>query len=255
MRPTAPDPETPSQVIPRPPVTRPGGPAPWASLDPSLRRGLTVAQVVDRLSRAGWTGPEPPATETAVDVFDGPLADGSLRRSAVLVGLFDEDGEARVLLTRRSTRLRSHRGEISFPGGRMEPGEDPVTAAFREAFEEVGLDPATARPVGWLHPVLTFVSNSVVTPVVAVLDPPPSALVPNPDEVDRAFDVPLAHLLADGVYQEEYWTVPGRRGRLSADGSYPIRFFGVAGETVWGATGRMLYQLLCVALGLDPSGA
>jgi len=202
-----------------------------------------------------------------VPVQDGPLAVRPFRRSAVLVGLFEEAGEARVLLTRRSAGLRSHRGEVSFPGGGIDPDEDPVSAARREADEEVALDPATVRPAGWLRPVLTFVSNSLVIPVVGVVDPAPTDLVPSPVEVDRVFDASLADLAADGCYHEEWWSLADRpvptpyldgaagappAGLRPTDGAYPIRFFDVAGETVWGATGRMLYELLCVALGLDP---
>ncbi len=255
MRPSSPDPDTPPQVIPRPETARPGGPAPWTDLAPAARRGLTVARVLDRLDRAGWTGPEPPPANLAVEVPDGAPPVDAFRQSAVLVALFEEAGEARVLLTRRSSRLRSHRGEVSFPGGGTEPGEGPVAAALREAHEEVGLDPAAVRPVGWLRPVLTFVSNALVVPVVGVLDRPPSDLVPSPTEVDRIFDTALADLTADRTYHEEWWSFPGRPGRgADGHGAYPIRFFQVAGETVWGATGRMLYELLCVALGADPTG-
>ena len=253
MRPSSPDPDSPPQVIPRPPAARPGAPAPWAALDPADRRGLSVARVVAALDRVGWTGPVPPSADAAVEVFDGPPPEQAVRRAAVLVALFEEAGEARVVLTRRSATLRSHRGEVSFPGGGVDPGEDAVAAATREAFEEIALDPAAVRPVGWLRPVLTFVTNRQVTPVVAVLDRPPDALVPSPTEVERAFDVALADLVADGAYHEERWIFPGRLGRGSADGSYPVRFFDVAGEIVWGATGRLLYELVCIALGVAPA--
>jgi 8-oxo-dGTP pyrophosphatase MutT (NUDIX family) len=253
MRPSSPDPDSPPQVIPRPASNRAGASAPWAALDPAERRGLSVARVIAALDRVGWTGPIPPPAEAAVEVFDGPLPERAVRRAAVLVALFEEAGEARVVLTRRAATLRSHRGEVSFPGGGIDPGEDAVAAATREAFEEVALDPVAVRPVGWLRPVLTFVTNSQVTPVVAVLDQPPDALVPNPTEVERAFDVALADLVADGVFHEERWSVPGRPVPASADGSFPVCFFDLAGETVWGATARMLVELLCVVLDLDPT--
>ena len=78
--------------------------------------------------------------------------------------------------------------------------------------------------------------------------------MPNPAEVARVFDVPLADLAADGVFHEERWTVPGRPVPGSADGSFPVWFFDVAGETVWGATARMLVELLCLVLGVAPPG-
>ncbi len=129
--------------------------------------------------------------------------------SAVLVALFEEAGEARTVLTRRSSGLRAHAGEVSFPGGRIDPGESPLEAARREAAEEVGLDPAAVRPAGWLRPLATFSSMSLIVPVVAVLDRRPS-LSANEAEVARVFDVALADLVADGAFSEERWTVPGR---------------------------------------------
>lgn len=158
--------------------------------------------------------------------------------AAVLVALFEEQGEARVLLTRRAEHLRTHRGQVSFPGGRIEAGEDAVAGALREAAEEVGLDPGSARPVALLPLGFAFSSGDPITPVVAFLDARPR-LVPNPDEVARAFDASLAELAAS--YWSERWTEPGAR-------PFPMHFFRVAGETVWGATARMLAGLLADVL-------
>ncbi len=129
----------------------------------------------------------------------------------MLVPLFEEAGETRVVLTVRSDRLRSHQGEVAFPGGRLEPGEGVVAAALREATEEVSLDPSLVTVIGQLTAMPTVSSNTVMTPVVGALARRP-VLQPNPAEVDRVFDVALADLLADGVFHEEWWTVPGRLG-------------------------------------------
>lgn len=219
-------------MIPRPATVEPGGPPPWAP-----RTGITVGAVLDALGRAGRLladRPHPaavgvPATEPAA-VVAAP--------SAVLVALFEEEGEARVVLTRRSTRLRTHRGQVSFPGGRIEPGEGPVAAALREAEEEVDLDPGAVRPVGLLQLAFAFSSGVQITPVVGELAGRP-ALRPNPAEVDRVFDVALSDLAAH--FSEERWHEPGVP-------PFPMYFFDVAGETVWGATARMLVDLLSVAL-------
>ncbi|MGH8981977.1 MAG: NUDIX hydrolase, partial [Acidimicrobiales bacterium] len=159
--------------------------------------------------------------------------------SAVLVALFEEEGEARVLLTRRAVTLRTHQGQVSFPGGRIEPGEDAVAAALREALEEIDLDPALARPLAFLPPASAFVSGTPITPVVATLDRRPGVLA-NPVEVARVFDVSLADLAA--AYTEERWSEPGLP-------PFSMYFFEVDGETVWGATARMLVDLLAVVLG------
>jgi 8-oxo-dGTP pyrophosphatase MutT (NUDIX family) len=170
----------------------------------------------------------------------------------VLVPLFEEEGEARVVLTVRSDRLRFHQGEVAFPGGRLDGDEGVVEGALREAAEEVGLDPGSVTVVAQLTAMPTISSDTVMTPVVATLAGRPS-LTANPDEVDRIFDVALSRLAADGVFHEEWWSVPGRAGATGVpDGEFPVWFFEVAGETVWGATARTLVELLCLVLGVTP---
>ena len=204
--------------------------------------------MVEALGRAGQSGP-PPAIGPAPEMVEAAAPTGGLADSAVLVALFEEHGETRVLLTRRSGELRSHTGQVSFPGGRVDPGETAVAAALREAAEEVALDPALVRPVGWLHPLTTFASGSHIVPVVGVLPGRPD-LVANPREVARIFDVGLWELAADGVFAEERWRIPERPMPGSADGSFAVRFFEVATETVWGATARLLTELLALAFGV-----
>lgn len=167
--------------------------------------------------------------------------------AGVLGVLFEEDGETRVVLTRRSTQLRTHQGQVSFPGGRLEEGEDASSAALREACEEVGLDSALVTTVGWLHPLMTMVSSSFILPVLGTVAARPR-LVPSPDEVERIFDVSLAELADPAIFHEEHWRIPGRAIAGSEDNSFPVWFFEVSGELIWGATARMLYELLSVVL-------
>jgi 8-oxo-dGTP pyrophosphatase MutT (NUDIX family) len=185
-----------------------------------------------------------------IEVLDGLDLSGRLRSSAVLICMFEEDGEARVVLTRRSTRLNNHRGEVSFPGGRVDVGESTTETALREAEEEVALDLSIVEVAAHLHPIVTLASSSLIQPVVAVLSRRP-VLVASPDEVERVFDVALAELLAPGVFHEERWRRPERPYPRSADGSFPLWFFEVAGEMIWGATGRLLVDLLCATLEVD----
>jgi 8-oxo-dGTP pyrophosphatase MutT (NUDIX family) len=223
-------------VIPRPPTAEPGGPPPWTP-----RRGITLEAVRNGLARSRRRlDDRPPPAPVGVPAVELPSVVAS--PSAVLVALFEEDGEVRVVLTRRSTTLRTHRGQVSFPGGRMEPGEDAVTAALREAHEEVGLEPSLPRPEGYLVRAFAFASGAPITPVVATLAERPS-LRPSPAEVDRVFDASLADLAA--VFTEELWTEPD----LPA---FPMYFFQVEGETVWGATARMIVDLLTVVLDGSP---
>lgn len=207
-------------------------------------------QIVPR--PANWSdGPAPPWTPGAATTFsrvldavpdhDGPLlpAFPEARHSAVLVLLHDGDEGPEVLLTRRSWELRHHRGEVSFPGGRMDPGEQPVDTALREAHEEVGLDPAEVEVRGELAHLNTVVSRSYIVPKVATIDHRPE-LVAHEAEVERVMWVPLRELTRPDTYRSEVWGTHGIERVL--------HFFHLDDETVWGATGHMLVDLLGRAL-------
>jgi 8-oxo-dGTP pyrophosphatase MutT (NUDIX family) len=152
---------------------------------------------------------------------------------AALLALFEECGDARVVLIRRAIALPTHPGEVALPGGRVEPGESMVDAALREASEEVGLAPEHVEVVGWLDRVVGATSGSVATPVVGVLGSRPR-LVAAPGEVEAVFDVALSDLMA--VYREERWDVPAP--------DQAMHFFELPEDTVWGMTARILHQLL-----------
>jgi len=243
----------PPQVIPRPTTWRPGEPAPWAHLPSAERQGITVDRVLAALEAQGQSGAIP--GDIASDRVLGPSilvneTQGPALRfinAAVLAVLFEEDGEARLVFTRRSTSLRSHRGEVSFPGGRLDSGEDPTSAALREAHEEVALRSADTTVVGWIHPVLTMVSGSLIMPVVATVPSRPE-LRASPDEVERIFDVALSELADPEIFHEERWSIPGREIPGSPDNSFAVWFFEVEGEMIWGATARMIHELLSIVL-------
>jgi len=243
----------PPQVIPRPATWRPGEAAPWAHLAPAVRRGIGVDRVVAALAALEQGGPVPP--DIGADRVLGPsiLINETVRpdvrfvNAAVLGVLFEEDGEARLVFTRRSTALRSHRGEVSFPGGRLDPGEDARTAALREAYEEVALSPTDVEVIGWIHPVLTMVSGSLIMPIIGTVPSRPH-LVASPDEVERVFDVSLAELADPSIFHEERWSIPGRQIPGSPDNSFAVWFFEVEGEMIWGATARMIHEILSVVL-------
>ena len=158
------------------------------------------------------------------------------RESAVLVPVFEEAGEAWMVLTRRAQHLRNHRGEVSFPGGRKDEGEALVDTATREAQEEIGLDPATVEIVGELDHLTTISSAAAIVPFVGILPGRPRALVANPDEVELVLTIPFSELLHDATYHEELWHLFGAERSMV--------FFDVVGDTIWGATARILHNFL-----------
>ena len=190
---------------------------------------LCVDEVLDGVRTRLHTG------EVASELADA-------RPSAVLALLADGPTGAEVLLTRRAMHLRNHRGEVSFPGGRLEAGETNEEAALREANEEVGLPLDEVEVIGRLQPLGTPVSRSWIVPVVARIERP-LPLVGHPGEVDRVLWVPLHDLTSPGTYQEEWWD--------SAPAKGAVLFFHLDDETVWGATARILHQLLRAAHGID----
>jgi 8-oxo-dGTP pyrophosphatase MutT (NUDIX family) len=240
------------QVIPEPDDIRRGAPAPWSELAPAQRTGFTLELVVNRLRASGRTFDISAIPGDPVEM--AAVADGAFqpitRKSAVLVALFEEDGETHVILTRRSFKLRSHRGEIALPGGRSDGQETPIQTALREAKEEVGLLTSTVEPVGWLSPIVTFASGSAIWPVIGVLEGRPT-LTADPAEVERVFTTSLAELVADEAFLEERWRRENVRPGVDQEGYFPIYFFQVPGDIVWGATARMLTELLCVVTGVE----
>jgi 8-oxo-dGTP pyrophosphatase MutT (NUDIX family) len=171
--------------------------------------------------------------------LEGLLPEAPMREAAVLVGLVSRATGWQVLLTRRTDALRHHGGQVSFPGGRVEPDDaSAVAAALRESQEEIGLDAAQASPVGFLDPLCTITGFRVV-PVVAIVD---AEYVPHPDpaEVAEVFEVPLDYVLDPGNLGFREIVVPqdGRPRRV-------LEFVerGEPRQRIWGATASILLNL------------
>lgn len=159
--------------------------------------------------------------------------------AAVLIALLQRPSGLTVLYTARSGTLRAHSGQVAFPGGKIDPGDaGPDAAALREAQEEVALDPSEARVIGFMPAYLTG-TNYVITPVVAVACPT-RPFVPNPAEVDAAFEVPIGWLADESSY-----------------GTFRIRRDGVehttwelhhGGFRIWGITANLTRRFRDLAL-------
>ncbi len=210
------------QRIPRPHAFRPGGPPPWADLAPDRRR-FTLAEVRDRLA------------DLPAAVEKGPNVAGS-QAAAVLVPLYESDGDTWVVLIKRPETMSSHRGEMAFPGGKFDAAVDAdlEATALREACEEVGLVPAAVEVVARLDGIGTVATRFTITPFVGFLAAPP-ALTPSPSEVVRILEVRLSDLLDPEAFREEHWN--------TGDVDFAVTFFELDDETVWGATARILTGL------------
>ncbi len=156
----------------------------------------------------------------------------AMTRAAVLIAITDRTGPG-VLLTVRREHMRTHAGQIAFPGGRLDTGETPVAAALREAREELGIDPALADHVGCLEDYRT-VTGYIVAPVVAVV-PPDLSLQPHEPEVADSFEAPLSFLLDPANQHVETAVFAGRERRY-----WQIEW---NGRRIWGATAAMLVNL------------
>ena len=176
--------------------------------------------------------------ERAGDGLPAAAAD-PLRAAAVLVPLVQRDDGLHVLLTRRTDHLHDHAGQISFPGGRHDPGDESLVAtALREAREEIGL-PAQQVDVLACMPVYRTVTHYEVTPVLALVQPP-FELVLDAFEVAEAFEVPLAFLMNPSHHRWHAWT--DRDGASREFVSMPWESGGRE-YFIWGATAAMLRNL------------
>jgi 8-oxo-dGTP pyrophosphatase MutT (NUDIX family) len=155
-------------------------------------------------------------------------------RLAAVLALLVMDGEPSLIFTRRAHDLSRHAGEISFPGGLQDPGETPLATALREAHEEIGLDPGVPNVLGALPTVRTYVSSIVVVPFVAVVDALPD-LIHDPMEISQVLTYRISALSEAESAME-----------LARDGETPWTGWAYPMEDsfIWGATGRMLHDLL-----------
>lgn len=165
-------------------------------------------------------------------VQDIALGDG-LHLAAVLAPLYeDDDGDVRVVLTKRPETMPTHAGHISFPGGRAHPEDSgPVDTALREAQEEVGIDPNKVEVLGFLPPIDTVEFKPWVVPVVGRVTTP-FTLVPSEREVARIHTPRLVDLADESLW----WHVPWNARQ--------VWYYDLDGDTLWGATAHMVRSLL-----------
>jgi 8-oxo-dGTP pyrophosphatase MutT (NUDIX family) len=157
---------------------------------------------------------------------------GATTSAAVLAPLFEREGEVHVWLVRRPGSMRSHAGQVAFPGGKTDPSDaSPLATALREAHEELGIAPADVDVLGPLDDINT-ITGFTISPWIGWL-PSGLAMCPNPDEVERAFAAPLRAFFE------------------AQTGHWPRHGWTIDGELVWGATAAIVRDFIAIVRGLE----
>jgi len=166
-----------------------------------------------------------------------PEAEASCLRAGVMILLYPRDGEPHLVLIRRAAGVLHHKDQIGLPGGQLEAGEDPKTAALRETEEEIGVPRGLITVAGRLTPLFIPPSNFCVYPFVGSAEAAP-AFVPEPSEVAGIIEVPLSRLADAATVRTEVWTLRGER--------VDVPFYAYGTHKIWGATAMVLAEFLAV---------
>jgi len=165
------------------------------------------------------------------------------KQASVLIPLLESEGELFVLLTQRSEKLRSHAGQVSFPGGKQDTqDENSLETALRETFEEIGLNKQNIEIIGTLDQILSL-HNYMVTPFVGLI-PENFVSIPNDDEIEAVFKVPLTFFMnGDNHWTEEFKTPIA---------TVLVHHFNFQNFDIWGLTAKLILRLLEIGLGHIP---
>jgi len=190
-----------------------------------------------------------PTKQRISDVLSGrerqtyTFHDLPLTPAAVLLPLYEKDGELYIVFTKRPETMQFHKGQICFPGGRCsDEDESPRDTALREAFEEIGLRADDVEVLGELDKMCTASSNFLITPFVALI-PHPYEFTASEEEIDELIEIPVSTLLDKNNYYEKLQEFHGA--------PYLGSFFDYEGRVIWGATAKILRQFLDLVFGED----
>jgi 8-oxo-dGTP pyrophosphatase MutT (NUDIX family) len=172
------------------------------------------------------------------------ITDKNRIAAAVLIPIYKKDGQYHIVFIKRTNTVKTHKGQISFPGGARHASDKTLReTALRESKEEIGMRAGDVKVLGELDDEITTTSNFIVTPFVGVI-PWPYRFELSKDEVDELFDVPLPALMNKGCRKPNTETLNGEK----LD-SYAYHY---RGKVIWGATARILYKLLDIICRLTP---
>lgn len=193
-----------------------------------LRRASVSLEADDALS------PQSTIDRRDREKQQSPLVPGPAIPAAVLVGFTERREGINLVLTRRSAELKAHRGQIAFPGGKIDRADSsPRHTALREAEEEIGINSGQMQVIGKL-PLYETGTGFIITPITALIEPP-YQFVREEGEVDEIFEVPLAHILNHSNYQQQTIMIEGIKRSFWA---VPYQDY-----YIWGATAAILYDL------------
>ena len=194
----------------------------------------TVHARLERLYKSGHEGAPP-------TIWHDPRMKGGevFKPAAVLIAITDRS-EPGMLLLHRPSNMRSHPGQVAFPGGRCDPGEDAITAALREANEELGIDPARVTVIG-TSDIYRTGSGYEITPVLAVV-PHDIAITPNPAEVAQWFEAPVGHVLQPANQIEKLWQTEGKTHKFIEIMWQEHRIWGVTAAIIAKLTQRLRWH-------------
>lgn len=169
-------------------------------------------------------------------------ADVPYKKAAVLIPFFYKNNEIHLLFTKRTNKVETHKGQISFPGGMMdETDENDEETALRETWEEMGIKPDDITILGKSDKFLTN-TNFLVTPIVGYFPHPYNYKV-NADEIEKVIEVPFAQLMNPDIFEIKPWEKDGIK--------WKVHFYKYNGEIIWGVTGFMLSNFLSIVFGLN----
>jgi 8-oxo-dGTP pyrophosphatase MutT (NUDIX family) len=206
----------------------------WESFDPPAMAEALARELARSLP--GRIAHRTMGHSLAFGRHHGPVPDDA-RRAAVVLALHKASGEWSIPAMLRPPTMRAHADQVSLPGGLVEAGETPVTAALRELEEELGVPAAGLTVLGQLSPVYVFISGFEITPVVAVAAES-LVFLPSPEEVAALVELPVAELCTPAIRG---------RHRIERGGlSFHAPHFAIAGRQVWGATSLILAEFVAL---------
>jgi 8-oxo-dGTP pyrophosphatase MutT (NUDIX family) len=198
-----------------------------------------IEKFVAIMKRASLVGSEAHtvlAPKISGNVFRRMIPTDDAKKSATLIPIFEKEGELFVLLTLRSMKLKSHSGQISFPGGRIEKGETALNAALRETEEEIGIKSNSIEVIRALSPLYVEPSNSLIFPFIGIIDYPQDFII-SENEVSRILLCPLEFVKNKNNIKEDEWNIKGIKAT--------VPYWNIGAETpLWGATAMILSELL-----------